>query len=685
MFKKVVMFGIICWAQRGSIVQAEEQALLYDVIRPFSMHSFEWAEDEDWPNEAYGKFLERCMRTQTNPTPQKRRTIALRLLNLAEKAHFNHAGILGDTATWDDLDLFAGKLYPDKCLLEIVDRTTTEIGKAKLSGLIASVTDDIPELLRRQSIVKELVNNEILANKLKETLEKIRASQDIIFSFWGNDHFRNPTLRQHYNIPYFTGLNEMLNQSEIALTFRSLSGHNQRFTYFLTTLAAIALLPLDALGKQCNYVLPQKFAYTTDWLKGSAGRTLAFFSHARNKYIAELATCAVGAYCAVSLKEDFEWFKDNIYLQKCLQIKLICVARFIEALNQLASLEENNLTLKNSITSLPALTHVREAVNHNTPLGELIRLLQTSTFIDEPSFFSNQGRILIAYELMHKVKEHLAQAWAAVGEIDAYLSVARLYKEFEHKEATYTFTQFSTKGPHIVLKDFWNPFIKEKEDHKIVVNSLELGGEQPRNSVITGPNAGGKSTLIKALTFSLILSQSLGIAPAKEALISPFSCIETYLNIIDDIASGNSLFKAQVNRMQAIMKQREITGSGKNVFIALDEPFNGTSSIEGDAIAYSVAEYLGKDENIISILSTHSKLLTTLEEKTQNFANYKQSVLVAETGKIIYPFKITRGVSHQNVALDILRQEGFHDSLLDQASCILRNIKEKELKIEGTL
>ena len=65
-----------------------------------------------------------------------------------------------------------------------------------------------------------------------------------------------------------------------------------------------------------------------------------------------------------------------------------------------------------------------------------------------------------------------------------------------------------------------------------------------RNITLTGPNAGGKSTFLMGMTTSLLLSQTFGIAPAKEAKLTPFDKINTSINIMDDIAAGKSLFMA---------------------------------------------------------------------------------------------------------------------------------------------
>lgn len=245
------------------------------------------------------------------------------------------------------------------------------------------------------------------------------------------------------------------------------------------------------------------------------------------------------------------------------------------------------------------------------------------------------------------------------------------FKEFENQRVSFCFVNYKEDvNPRILLRNFWNPFINPEI---VVTNTIELHGPKGKNMIITGPNAGGKSTLIKAVPINLILAQSIGMAAADHAEITPFVTIATYLNIVDDIAAGNSLFKAQVLRAQEMVNLVEQTPVSEFSFVALDEMFNGTSANESMAAAYSVVKHIGKYTNNICIVATHFPLLTQLEKEADTFANYKVSVNVDDRG-IHYPFKLEKGSSNQHVALDILKQEGYDCTIVNEASEILNSV-----------
>ncbi len=113
--------------------------------------------------------------------------------------------------------------------------------------------------------------------------------------------------------------------------------------------------------------------------------------------------------------------------------------------------------------------------------------------------------------------------------------------------------------------------------------------------------------------------------------------------------------------------------AGEFGFVAIDEVFNVTTYKEGQAAAFSLIEFLGKNTNILCATATHFPLISSLEKRDKGiFKNYKVSVSYDEKGHIRYPFKLEPGISHQSVAFDILREEGFENDFLARANQVLQ-------------
>src|SRR5690606_18959231 len=223
--------------------------------------------------------------------------------------------------------------------------------------------------------------------------------------------------------------------------------------------------------------------------------------------------------------------------------------------------------------------------------------------------------------------------------------------------------------PYLKITDMWNPFLDAKQ---AIGNSIEMDAQEGgiRNIILTGPNAGGKSTFLTGITTTLLLAHVMGIAPAKDIIITPFNKISTYIDISDDIAAGKSLFMAEVDRAQKYINMLQSLELYEFSFAIFDEPFSGTNSIEGAAAGYSILDALAKYTNSLMIVATHYPMLTLLEERAKNkgFANYKVYITHdPKTGKIKYTYKIVPGKSTQAIAIDILEEQGYNTDMLAKA------------------
>ncbi|OGN54647.1 MAG: hypothetical protein A2098_00890 [Chlamydiae bacterium GWF2_49_8] len=211
--------------------------------------------------------------------------------------------------------------------------------------------------------------------------------------------------------------------------------------------------------------------------------------------------------------------------------------------------------------------------------------------------------------------------------------------------------------------------------NQAVQNSVEMGGENRRNAVVTGPNSSGKSTTIKGIALSMMIAQSFGIAPADKMVFTPFSHLATYMDITDDISNKASLFQSEIQRAVELCRVIEELGDAGFTFSMFDELFSGTSPNEGMAMAYALAKRLGSYQNSVSLLATHYAALTRLETDTNDFSNYKTAVAFSSSQRIERPFSLERGISKQRIALAVAREQGVHSKIVDDAEELLNGME----------
>ena len=190
-------------------------------------------------------------------------------------------------------------------------------------------------------------------------------------------------------------------------------------------------------------------------------------------------------------------------------------------------------------------------------------------------------------------------------------------------------------------------------NNKIIKNNIRIGTNNKLNNlVITGPNACGKSTFIKSMGISILLSQTFTVTPCNQMKITPLSIINTYLNIPDDKCK-ESLFQAELNR--TISHIQKIRGLSETKFglIIMDEIFSSTNPEAAITGAYTLMNILGKFRNSITIFTTHFKQLTELEDKSR-FINYNFPIRRVN-GKIEFIYKLRKGVSKDSIATELIK------------------------------
>eukprot|EP00958_Prasinococcus_capsulatus_P028491 scaffold6844_cov357-Prasinococcus_capsulatus_cf.AAC.3 len=160
----------------------------------------------------------------------------------------------------------------------------------------------------------------------------------------------------------------------------------------------------------------------------------------------------------------------------------------------------------------------------------------------------------------------------------------------------------ATHGAVLNLQGVWNPCVNAADD-RIVPNDVELS--RARTILLTGPNMGGKSTLLRSTCLAVILAQMGCYVPAQRAVLSPVDTIFTRLGASDRIMSGESTFMVECRETASILRS-----ATANSLVILDELGRGTATFDGYAVAYAVLRHLTERVNCRMLFATHYHPLT---------------------------------------------------------------------------
>ena len=207
--------------------------------------------------------------------------------------------------------------------------------------------------------------------------------------------------------------------------------------------------------------------------------------------------------------------------------------------------------------------------------------------------------------------------------------------------------------------------LKANESIKVVTNDVTLD----KQLIITGPNAAGKTTVIKTTMFNIILSQQIGFGFYERAEVNPYDYLHCYLNI-PDTSGRDSLFQAESRRCMEILRCI-MENPKKRHFCIFDELYSGTNPYEAVAAAYGYIDYISKNPNVDLILTTHYIELCELLQKHNGsgVSNLHMSVS-PETGAYLY--KIADGISTIKGGLKVLRDLEYPVEIVESASKIIQ-------------
>jgi DNA mismatch repair ATPase MutS len=297
---------------------------------------------------------------------------------------------------------------------------------------------------------------------------------------------------------------------------------------------------------------------------------------------------------------------------------------------------------------------------------------------------SNIGTIMKLYYRFHcdeDVKNAISYTFGFNSYVEHLSGLARLIRD--KKIAPCVFLKpasSSSKDNKTYFKSsYYAPLMNERP----VKNNIVLN----KKATITGPNAAGKTTLIKSTLLNIIFSQQFGYGFYKKAKLVPYQFVHSYLNI-PDTSGRDSLFQAESRRCREIITCL-LQHKTKRHFCIFDELYSGTNPYEAVASAYGFIKYLNTFENVDLLLTTHySKLCKLLEaERVENMhmkiertgdqgqgQGQGQEGEKKESNSIRYTYKLGKGISSVKGGIKVLEDLDYPIEIINDTRNMIHGI-----------
>jgi DNA mismatch repair protein MutS len=298
--------------------------------------------------------------------------------------------------------------------------------------------------------------------------------------------------------------------------------------------------------------------------------------------------------------------------------------------------------------------------NVDLPMGIKIYIERISQVIKETPLarlseirhgekLSIRDNLYFAYYLRGRYRTNTLELIDIYSRLDAWYSMAVAVKTYD-----LSFPAFVERGtPLVQAKGLYHVLIP-----KPVPYDLEMSPEH-NFLFLTGANMAGKSTLIKSVGSAVFLAHiGMGV-PAKQMTLTLFDGLLSNINVVDNIAKGESFF---FNEVQRIKNTIEKINDGKKWLVLIDELFKGTNVQDAMKCSLTVIKGLIKIKNSLFILSTH---LYEIGEELKNYPNisFRFFETIVKDDELAFSYQLKEGISNDRIGYVILKREKVVDML----------------------
>lgn len=505
---------------------------------------------------------------------------------------------------YNDLEIF--KDYDNNeidTLFSVINKTFTLSGSIKLQNMFMKPQDH-----SKLKAGYKLLNKH--SDKVRDSLIKLSILEKSLLVYCKDDANINELLTNiTITIPYVNKLNE--NEA-----FMNLYNNYHIFSPLFTAISPLILFVLTFLFSRFAF-----FKYV-DYISFNIPKTNMF---ANGNYLSGLISIAMYIF--------------SLY-----------TASLYSIVNQklLRKMYEFNSHIAKTQTLIQELeTTLHDFFDLNSDSYTFLK----TKFYDRPyKIISNKGKIIKDFFKIKNNIEPIKQMLANLGKLDAHFNNLQLGISPE-----FCFSNIVPyKKPLIIAKDLYLPNTKITAI-KNTKNNIYINGT---NLIVTGANAQGKSTFLKSMAASIILSQQLAIAPCTTFSHTRFKYIETYLNIHDK-KGEKSFYETELEIMNSYIENLEKQPKNEFSFIVIDEMFSGTNPNDAISASIAIAEKMETFKNNVAIITTHHHQLNQLD----NFKKYH-----------MLNYRLKLGANKTTNGIDILKTKNFDSSVVKRAEELKKNI-----------
>ena len=220
-----------------------------------------------------------------------------------------------------------------------------------------------------------------------------------------------------------------------------------------------------------------------------------------------------------------------------------------------------------------------------------------------------------------------------------------------------------------------HPVLEQMDFDEVFVPNDVCMDQETNFLMLTGPNMGGKSTVMRQVALIVLLAQVGCFVPADKAVIGLCDKIFVRVGASDDLARGRSTFMVEMGETALILNR-----ATSRSLIMLDEIGRGTSTFDGLSIAWAVSEAIHNKLSARTIFATHYHELTTLADQSTHMKNCHVAV-AQDQQRVIFLRELRDGSCGQSFGIQCAQLAGMPRSVIRRAGSILKNLEKNDMGV----
>lgn len=259
---------------------------------------------------------------------------------------------------------------------------------------------------------------------------------------------------------------------------------------------------------------------------------------------------------------------------------------------------------------------------------------------------------------LRDLREHMGEIdrlITIVGQLECAVAVGAYRESLKNTWCVPNLQEEAKEQLFLQVEDIYHPLLQDP-----VPNSLDI----QKGVLLTGSNASGKSTFLRAVAVNALLAQTIHTCAAKH-YCAPVFRIYSSMSLKDDLSGGDSYYMVEIKSIKRILDQVKCEGK-RPVLCFVDEVLRGTNTVERIAASTQIMKKLASG-NALCFAATHDVELTKLLER--EFANYHFEERIEEED-IFFPYKLMKGPASTRNAIALLRMLKYDNEITAEAEAM---------------